>query len=64
MARRKIEYCSFCSKREDEVERLIAAPPPTNICNECILLCYDMLKEPKPADHREALSLDDLLGKH
>ena len=35
--------CSFCGKGQDEVQRLIAGPD-VYICNECIALCDDILK--------------------
>jgi ATP-dependent Clp protease ATP-binding subunit ClpX len=35
--------CSFCGKGQDEVQRLIAGPD-VYICNECISLCDDILK--------------------
>ncbi len=35
--------CSFCGKGQDEVQRLIAGPE-VYICNECISLCDDILK--------------------
>jgi uncharacterized CHY-type Zn-finger protein len=28
--------CSFCKKRRDQVDRLIAGPGKTYICNECV----------------------------
>lgn len=34
--------CSFCGKREDQVERLIAGPG-VYICNECVELCGEIL---------------------
>lgn len=47
MARRKApveeEYCSFCYKSAQEVERLLAGPAGVNICNECIQVCYDII---------------------
>lgn len=36
------QYCSFCGKSEDDVERLISGES-ANICNECVELCGDML---------------------
>ena len=36
--------CSFCGKPETEVNRLIAGPG-VFICNECILLCEQILEE-------------------
>lgn len=37
-------YCSFCGKSQHEVKKLIAGPT-VFICNECILLCGDILRE-------------------
>lgn len=37
-------HCSFCGKTEDQVERLIAGPG-VYICNECVMLCDEMLAE-------------------
>lgn len=34
--------CSFCGKSEDEVNLLVAGPS-VNICDECIMICYDIL---------------------
>jgi ATP-dependent Clp protease ATP-binding subunit ClpX len=36
--------CSFCGKNQHEVKKLIAGPT-VFICNECIHLCNDILKE-------------------
>ena len=36
--------CSFCSKNQDEVKKLIAGPG-VYICNECVDLCVDILHE-------------------
>lgn len=36
--------CSFCSRTEDEVLRLIAGPEKVFICNECVDLCQDILE--------------------
>ncbi|MDR2195277.1 MAG: ATP-dependent Clp protease ATP-binding subunit ClpX [Gallionellaceae bacterium] len=37
-------YCSFCSKSQNEVKKLIAGPS-VFVCNECIDLCNDILRE-------------------
>lgn len=37
-------HCSFCGKSQDEVPKLIAGPS-IFICNECVQLCSDILKE-------------------
>jgi len=46
MAKTKKESlsCSFCGKSQDEVKKLIAGPN-VFICNECIELCNEILKE-------------------
>jgi len=36
--------CSFCGKRQEQVERIIAGPN-VYICNECIELCSSILRE-------------------
>ncbi len=35
--------CSFCSKNQNEVKKLIAGPT-VFICNECVELCYEIVK--------------------
>ncbi len=37
-------YCSFCGKSQHEVRKLIAGPS-VFICNECIELCTDIIRE-------------------
>ncbi|MGI9462033.1 MAG: ATP-dependent Clp protease ATP-binding subunit ClpX [Alphaproteobacteria bacterium] len=39
--------CSFCSKKQQEVQKLIAGPG-VYICNECVMLCNDIVAEQKP----------------
>ncbi len=43
-ADKKSLHCSFCGKNQYEVKKLIAGPT-VFICNECIELCLDILKE-------------------
>ncbi|HTB22940.1 MAG TPA: ATP-dependent Clp protease ATP-binding subunit ClpX [bacterium] len=45
--------CTFCNKPEDEVKKLVIGPA-SNICNECIALCADILAEEHPGDGRAA----------
>lgn len=45
----KHHRCSFCHKPDTEVRRLISGPDGINICDECITLCGDMLKDGTPA---------------
>lgn len=40
----KIMHCSFCAKPQGEVQKLIAGPN-VFVCNECIELCVDIIKE-------------------
>ena len=39
--------CSFCGKRQDQVERLIVGPN-AYICDECIHLCVSILNDGEP----------------
>ncbi|NJL94311.1 MAG: ATP-dependent Clp protease ATP-binding subunit ClpX [Anaerolineae bacterium] len=38
-------HCSFCGKSSELVQRLIAGPDGVFICNECVLLCKNILDE-------------------
>ncbi len=40
----KILYCSFCGKSQHEVRKLIAGPS-VFICDECVELCNDIIRE-------------------
>ncbi|MBL4720502.1 MAG: ATP-dependent Clp protease ATP-binding subunit ClpX [Alphaproteobacteria bacterium] len=44
-------YCSFCGKSQHEVRKLIAGPT-VFICDECVELCMDIIKE----DHKSNIS--------
>ena len=37
--------CSFCSKTQPEVKRLIAGPDRVFICDECVILCDQIISE-------------------
>ena len=65
----KLLYCSFCGKSQHEVRKLIAGPS-VFVCDECVELCNDIIREevqegaepaeakskfPKPEDIREIL---------
>ena len=41
---KNILYCSFCGKSQHEVRKLIAGPT-VFICDECVELCMDIIKE-------------------
>ncbi|HMB37726.1 MAG TPA: ATP-dependent Clp protease ATP-binding subunit ClpX [Wenzhouxiangellaceae bacterium] len=40
----KVLYCSFCGKSQHEVRKLIAGPS-VYICDECVELCNDIIRE-------------------
>jgi ATP-dependent Clp protease ATP-binding subunit ClpX len=48
-ARAKELKCSFCGKDKDEVDKLIAGPSSA-ICNECVELCMDIIREEHKID--------------
>ncbi|MBN0809815.1 ATP-dependent Clp protease ATP-binding subunit ClpX, partial [Pseudomonas aeruginosa] len=50
----KLLYCSFCGKSQHEVRKLIAGPS-VYICDECVDLCNDIIREEikEVAPHRE-----------
>ena len=64
----KLLYCSFCGKSQHEVRKLIAGPS-VFICDECVDLCNDIIREevqedsgdtggealPKPNEIKETL---------
>ncbi len=63
----KLLYCSFCGKSQHEVRKLIAGPS-VFVCDECVELCNDIIREeledtgdtaqdklPKPVDIKEIL---------
>lgn len=45
----KLLYCSFCGKSQNEVRKLIAGPS-VFICDECVDLCNDIIREEADAD--------------
>jgi len=63
----KLLYCSFCGKSQHEVRKLIAGPS-VFVCDECVELCNDIIREemqeksaaagsklPKPAEIKQVL---------
>lgn len=52
--------CSFCGKSKEEVEKLIVGGDDVAICNECVDLCVDILKEDKikklPTENEQLLN--------
>jgi ATP-dependent Clp protease ATP-binding subunit ClpX len=71
----KLLYCSFCGKSQHEVRKLIAGPS-VFICDECVDLCNDIIREelqeaapksessrlPVPSEIRETLD-DYVIGQ-
>ncbi|MDO9011851.1 MAG: ATP-dependent Clp protease ATP-binding subunit ClpX [Gallionella sp.] len=45
----KLLYCSFCGKSQHEVRKLIAGPS-VFVCDECITLCNDIMREELQGD--------------
>jgi ATP-dependent Clp protease ATP-binding subunit ClpX len=43
--------CSFCGKTQDEVKKLVAGPT-VYICNECVALCNDILREEEKTESK------------
>src|SRR3989344_3559587 len=48
----KILYCSFCGKSQHEVKKLIAGPS-VFICDECIDLCNDIIRDEVAAESEQ-----------
>ena len=46
-------YCSFCGKSQHEVRKLIAGPT-VFICDECVELCMDIIREETKASGLKA----------
>ena len=51
--------CSFCGKTQDQVRRLVAGPG-VYICDECIELCNDIIREEFAADDQNAIEAEKL----
>ncbi|MEW5768950.1 MAG: ATP-dependent Clp protease ATP-binding subunit ClpX [Pseudomonadota bacterium] len=49
----KLLYCSFCGKSQHEVRKLIAGPS-VFICDECVDLCNDIIREDISKDPEKA----------
>jgi len=49
----KLLYCSFCGKSQHEVKKLIAGPS-VFICDECIDLCNDIIRDEQAAEPEAA----------
>jgi len=59
----KLLYCSFCGKSQHEVRKLIAGPS-VFICDECIDLCNDIIREEASTDTGQKAQKSDLPSPH
>ena len=62
-------FCSFCGKPEDKIHRLISGNGGACICDECIAICGDMLKDSKevalkPVPLKKPSEIKDELDKY
>lgn len=46
-------FCSFCGKPKEAVKRLIAGPSGVYICNECIDVCREVMREDDLKDEKQ-----------
>ena len=58
----KLLHCSFCEKSQHEVRKLIAGPA-VYICDECIELCNDIIREEKGTEKTSAVENNELTPK-
>jgi ATP-dependent Clp protease ATP-binding subunit ClpX len=59
----KLLYCSFCGKSQHEVRKLIAGPS-VFICDECIDLCNDIIREEAAPETTAKAAKSDLPSPH
>ena len=63
-------FCSFCGKSEDKVGRLISGQDGACICDECVLICNDMIDEladnkgEQPVPLKKPAEIKDELDKY
>ena len=60
LIKRGEEYCSFCGRSSDQVNRLIAGPESVFICDECVELCREILEAETTTPKGETLSIQSL----
>lgn len=49
MPDKPIKFCNFCGKSEDKVQSIFTAGT-SNICDECVVYCYELLMGPLAKD--------------
>ena len=52
-------FCAFCGKAQDQVQRLVAGPE-VSICNECINLCVDVLRDESLAEVSQGIQAGEV----
>jgi len=57
----KVFKCSFCGLSSEAVDFMIEGPSNTNICNECITLCSELLAEHKE-EQKTIAEINDCLN--
>jgi ATP-dependent Clp protease ATP-binding subunit ClpX len=62
VASEHVRYCSFCSRPQNQVGRLIAGPGSVSICDECVELCREILAEEEPAVSRDPAPVGKILS--
>ncbi len=55
----KLLYCSFCGKSQHEVRKLIAGPS-VFVCDECVELCNDIIRDEAQSDQSAKEGASDL----
>jgi ATP-dependent Clp protease ATP-binding subunit ClpX len=63
LIKRGEEYCSFCGRSSEQVNRLIAGPESVFICDECVDLCREILEQESELPRGEMLSISSLPPK-
>ncbi len=58
----KLLYCSFCGKSQNEVKKLIAGPS-VHVCDECVGLCNDIIRDDAEQEKASVTSEENLLPK-
>ena len=60
-------FCSFCGKNQKEVKKLIAGPT-VFVCDECVELCMDIIKEDNKNNKfkikKTKIKLNEIYSKH
>jgi ATP-dependent Clp protease ATP-binding subunit ClpX len=63
LIKRGEEYCSFCNRSSEQVNRLIAGPESVFICDECVELCREILEAEMATPKGALLSIHSLPPK-